>query len=124
MSESGVKEEIVDELDDLTDSDYRHQGMLAASGMLGVDAAAAVGVVGVVGSEEQGDIANSAVTEDGASIIIADSSGPPSDLPVSVNIEVNFQDGNECFFGVYGSCLFSTYCLFFLFVFLRSMSFS
>ncbi|XP_050717886.1 zinc finger protein 184-like [Eriocheir sinensis] len=84
MNDSGVKEEVMEELDDLTDADYRHQG--AAAGML---------VPEVVMDEEQPGGGEGGDGDDGASIIIADASGPPSDLPVSVNIEVNFQeDGN------------------------------
>uniref|UniRef100_A0A0N7ZBI9 Protein krueppel n=1 Tax=Scylla olivacea TaxID=85551 RepID=A0A0N7ZBI9_SCYOL len=91
MNDSGVKEEALDEADDTTDTDYRHQGVVAAPpGVLAVEAAAMM-----MGERETVAVANNPIADEGASIIIADSSGPPSDLPVSVNIEVNFQeDGN------------------------------
>ncbi|XP_071520500.1 uncharacterized protein [Panulirus ornatus] len=87
MSESGVKEEIED-TDDMDDADYKQQGLSLPP------------VLGIIGKEENidddGDTSLGKIGEDGASIIIApDTSGPPSDLPVSVNIEVDFQeDGN------------------------------
>lgn len=92
MSDSGVKEEVMDEFDDITDADYRHQGVSAvSSGVLAAEAAAAA----VAAEQEQLAAVNGSGADDGASIIIADASGPPSDLPVSVNIEVNFQEGKE-----------------------------
>ncbi|XP_069999850.1 uncharacterized protein [Penaeus vannamei] len=85
MSESGVKEEIMEVQDDASDADYKHQGLSGPS-MLEV-------------MEKQGGLRNpkegalGKVSEDGTSIVIApESSEAPSDLPVSVNIEVDFQD--------------------------------
>ncbi|XP_042222275.1 uncharacterized protein LOC121866573 [Homarus americanus] len=84
MNESGVKEELED-IDDFDDADYKHQGMSMPS------------VLGIIEKEENMDGERNTslgkIGEDGASIVIApDTSGPPSDLPVSVNIEVDFQD--------------------------------
>lgn len=83
LSESGmVKEEMDDDdaLDDLGDLDYKHHPYTTT-------ATAAT-------KEENLDLDNDAFKEDGASIVIApEAPGAPSDLPVSVNIEVNFQDG-------------------------------
>lgn len=75
--------------DDASDADYKHQGLSGPS-MLEV-------------MEKQGGLRNpkegalGKVSEDGTSIVIApESSEAPSDLPVSVNIEVDFQDGMKC----------------------------
>ncbi|KAK3875244.1 hypothetical protein Pcinc_019844 [Petrolisthes cinctipes] len=79
LSESGVvKEEMDDEevIDDLGDLDYKHHYNIAKEENLSLDP--------------------NSYKEDGASIVIApEAPEAPSDLPVSVNIEVNFQeDGN------------------------------
>ncbi|XP_069187889.1 uncharacterized protein [Procambarus clarkii] len=83
MKESGVKEELED-LDDMEDADYKHQGLFMPS-MFEITEK----------DESLDDERNTSLgkIEDGASIVIApDSAGPPSDLPISVNIEVDFRD--------------------------------
>lgn len=78
LSESGmVKEEMEDEdaLDDLGDLDYKQHPYTSTTSATAT-------------KEETLD------QDKEASIVIApDAPGAPSDLPVSVNIEVNFQDG-------------------------------
>lgn len=78
-----VKEEMDDEdaLDDLGDLDYKHHPYTNTNSA-------------AIAKEENLDLDHDAFKEDGASIVIApEAPGAPSDLPVSVNIEVNFQDG-------------------------------
>ncbi len=93
MNDSGVREEAMDDLDDLTDADYRHQGASASASPEMLMAEAAAAVVATVMDEEPAGSADEVDDDANASIIISDASGPPSDLPVSVNIEVNFQEG-------------------------------